>query len=157
MDSASGSESAEHSGSQQKGSKMFRKTTFEVTTLGLALTVLASVAQAETTELTDAQMDQITAGAFQVVPGTFNLVDSQNPQKTYTFRSATLDFTDGAVVWTPVAVYWYGAPTNLAFGVLTSANGQVAWDGGYTVTTGPISGTPTQIVLQVSGVPTKVL
>jgi hypothetical protein len=135
---------------------MFRKITVEVTTLSLALTVLASVAQAETTELTDAQMDQITAGAFLVVPpGTFNLVDSQN--KTYTFRSATLDFTDGAVVWTPVAVYWYGAPTNLAFGVLTSANGQVAWDGGYTVNTGPISGTPTQIVLQVSGVPTKVL
>ena len=72
---------------------MFRRTTVEVTAVGLALTVLASVARAETTELTDAQMDQITAGAFQVVTGSFNLVDSR--QITYTFRPATLDFTDG--------------------------------------------------------------
>jgi hypothetical protein len=146
---------------------MFRKTTVEVTTLSLALTVLASVAQAETTELTDAQMDQITAGAFQVVPGTFNLLDSpgcvsgacspSGSQNMYTFRPATSDFIDNRdVVWTPVAVYWYAAPNNLAFGVLTNAGGQ-AWDGGYTVTTGPISGTPTQIVLLVSGIPTKVL
>ena len=119
----------------------------------LALAILASTALAG--ELIDAQMDQITAGAFQVVPTTFNLQASQN---LYTFRPATLDFTDNSgAVWTPVAVYWYGAPTNLAFGVLTSANGQVTWDGGYTVNTGPISGTPTQVVLQVSGVPTKVL
>jgi hypothetical protein len=121
---------------------MFRKTTAEVTAVGLALTVLASVAQAETTELTDAQMDQITAGAFQVVTGTFNLVDSL--QKTYTFREATSDFIDNSgIVWTPRAVYWY--PNNLAFGVLTNADGQT-WDGGFTVTTGPISGTPTKVL-----------
>ena len=139
---------------------MFRRTTVEVTAVGLALTVLASAAPAETIELTNAQMDQITAGAFQVVPATFNLVDSR--QITYTFRPATLDFTDGNAVWTPVAVYWY--PT-AAIGVLTNAAGQT-WDGGLTVTTGPISGTPGQVIVlngpmwsqvTVSGTPTKVL
>lgn len=139
---------------------MFRRTTVEVTAVGLALTVLASVARAETTELTDAQMDQITAGAFQVVTGSFNLVDSR--QITYTFRPATLDFTDGNAVWTPVAVYWY---STAAIGVLTNAAGQT-WDGGLTVTTGPISGTPGQVIVlngpmwsqvTVSGTPTKVL
>jgi hypothetical protein len=107
---------------------MFRRTTVEVTAIGLALTVLASVVRAETTELTDAQMDQITAGAFQVAAGTFNLVDSR--QSTYTFRPATLDFTDGNAVWTPVAVYWY--PNSTAIGVLTNAAGQT-WDGGLTI------------------------
>ena len=141
---------------------MFRRTTVEVTAVGLALTVLASVARAETTELTDAQMDQITAGAFQVVTGSFNLVDSR--QITYTFRPATLDFTDGNAVWTPVAVYWYPNST-AAIGVLTNAAGQT-WDGGLTVTTGPISGTPGQVIVlngpmwsqvTVLGTPTKVL
>jgi hypothetical protein len=136
----------------RRGAKMLRKTIVGVTAVGLALTVLASGALAETTELTNAQMDQITAGAFQVVQTTFNLVASQD---MYTFRPATLDFTDNSgAVWTPVAVYWY--PNNIAFGVLTNAAGQT-WDGGFTVTTGPISGTPTQVILQVSGTPTKVL
>jgi hypothetical protein len=142
---------------------MFRMTTVKVTAVGLALTALASVARAETIELTDAQMEQITAGAFQVVPGTFNLVD--NRQITYTFRPATLDFTDNsAAVWTPVAVYWYPSGS-IAYGVLTNAAGQT-WDGGFTVTTGPVSGTPGQVVVlngpmwsqvTVSGTPTKVL
>jgi hypothetical protein len=120
---------------------MFRKITVEVTAVGLALTVLTSVAQAEATELTDAQMELITAGAFQVVAGTSNLVD--NSQITYTFRPATSDFIDNSgVVWTPRAVYWYA--NNLAFGVLTNAAGQT-WDGGFTVTTGPMSG-PTRVL-----------
>jgi hypothetical protein len=132
-----GIESAQHNVEPAEGgAKMFRKITVEVTAVGLALTVLASVAQAEATELTDAQMELITAGAFQIVSGTFNLVDSL--QNTYTFRAATLDFIDNSgVVWTPRAVYWYA--NNIAFGVLTNAAGQT-WDGGFTVTTGPMSG-----------------
>ena len=131
---------------------MFRSVA--VTAVGLALTVLANVAQAETTELTDAQMDRITAGAFSVPIGTFNLVDCGGtmacafPQSTYTFRPDTLDFTDqNGVVWAPVgSVYWFGG---VAFGVLRDPTGRI-WDGGSTVTTGPVSGTPTQ-TLQFSG------
>jgi hypothetical protein len=129
---------------------MFRSVA--VTAVGLALTVLANVAQAETTELTDAQMDQITAGAFSVVFGTSNLQDcggtmacSAFPQSTYTFRPDTRDFIDlnSGVVWAPVgSVYWFGG---VAFGVLRDPTGRI-WDGGLTVTTGPISGTPTQIL-----------
>lgn len=115
---------------------MFGKITIEVTAIGLALTVLTSVAQAEAIELTDAQMELISAGAFQVVPSTFNLLDSL--QHTYTFRPNTSDFIDnGGVVWSPRAVYWYS--NNIAFGVLTNAAGQT-WDGGFTVTAGPMSG-----------------
>jgi hypothetical protein len=125
---------------------MIRKTTAKA--VGIALTGLVSIAPAEATELTDAQMDQITAGAFQVAAGTLNLLDTtQQPlgQKTYTFRPATLDFIDMAtdVVWTPKVIYWF--PNSLAFGVLTNAAGQT-WDGGLTVTSGPISGTPTMAI-----------
>jgi hypothetical protein len=131
--SPAGVESPAQCGASKKGAKMFRKITVEVTAVGLALTVLASVAQAEATELTDAQMELITAGAFQVVATTSNLVDSR--QITYTFRPATSDFIDNSspagVVWTPRAVYWYA--NNTAFGVLTNAAGQT-WDGGFTVT-----------------------
>src|SRR5512132_3011335 len=130
-----GIESAQQCGASRRRAKMFRKITVEVTAVGLALTVLTSVAQAEAIELTDAQMEVIRAGAFQVVAGTFNLADVN--QMTYTFRPATSDFIDNSgVVWTPRAVYWYA--NNVSFGVLTNAAGQ-AWDGGFTVTTGPMS------------------
>jgi hypothetical protein len=120
---------------------MFRRTTAEVTAVGLALTVLASAVQAEAAELTDAQMDQITAGAFQVVAGTLNLLDSR--QITYTFRPVTSDFTDNSGgVWTTRAVYWYA--NNIAFGVLTNASGQ-SWDGGFSATTGPLM-SPTNVL-----------
>ena len=135
---------------------MFRKANAEVTVVGFALAVLASAAQAETVELADVQMDQITAGAFSVPIGTFNLVDcggavgcSTLPQSTYTFRDTTGDFTDqNGAVWTPVgSVYWFGG---VAFGVLATPDPQTGlmriWDGGATITTGPISGTPTKIL-----------
>jgi hypothetical protein len=128
---------------------MIRKTTAKA--VGIALTGVVSVAPAEATELTDAQMDQITAGAFQVAVGSLNLLDCGGtpacsfPQNTYTFRPATSDFTDNSgAVWTPKVIYWF--PNSLAFGVLTNAAGQT-WDGGLTVTSGPISATPTMAIV----------
>jgi hypothetical protein len=116
---------------------MFRKTNAEVTVVGFALAVLASAAQAETVELADVQMDQITAGAFAITATTNNLVDINN--NFYIFNAATSSFTDTlGVVWNPAPIYWYHA-NGLAMGLLIGPQGQI-WDGGYYSLSGPLIG-----------------
>jgi hypothetical protein len=118
-----------------KGVKMFRKANAAVTVVGLALAVLASATQAETVELTDVQMDQITAGAFAIAASTNNLVDINN--NFYIFNPVTSTFTDTQnIVWTPAPMYWYHA-NGLAMGLLVGPQGQL-WDGGYYSLSGPL-------------------
>ena len=109
---------------------MFSKTT--ITAVILMFALLASAAQAEVVELTDVQMDQVTAGAFGVQVGTFNLYDIRG--YTYTFQSGNYFIDNQGVVWAPRAIYYFS--DNIALGVLTNAAGQV-WDGGYNALTGP--------------------
>lgn len=118
--------------------------------VALVLAVLASATRAETTKLTDAQMDQITAGAFLVSPSptsaggpapaavsaavapvlapNLNLNDING--NTYSFRLASNDFLDNhGFVWQPVVIDYYSS--NVAVGVLyNTATGQT-WNGGY--------------------------
>jgi hypothetical protein len=116
-------------GARQKEAKMFRKTT--TTAVSLMFALVASAAQAEVVELTDVQMDQITAGAFGVYPGTSNLYDIRG--FTYTFQSGNFIDNQG-VVWAPRAIYYFS--DNSALGVLINTAGQV-WDGGYNAINGP--------------------
>ena len=130
---------------------MFRKITAEVTAVGLALTVLASAAQVKATELTEAQMDQITAGAFQVV-GAKNLLDSSN--NLYIRQADPTQYLVGTVVWSGNLTFFNGTPTTpglpavtpYAVGTLIGPGGQMN-TGGFVVAPGyPIVG-----VLGVSG------
>ena len=111
---------------------MFRKITAETTAVSLTFALLASAAQAEVVELTDVQMEQITAGAFGVAPGTSNLYDIRG--YTYTYQSGNNFIDNQGVVWTARAIYYFS--DNSALGVLINAAGQV-WDGGYNAVTGP--------------------
>lgn len=116
---------------------MFRKTTAEVAAVALALTVLASVAQAETTELTDAQMDQITAGVFLVVGGV-NLQDSS--ENLFIRQAVPTEYLAGTVLWRsdladPIRYFPANGPSPAyAVGTLIGP-GEVRNTGGYTAPT----------------------
>jgi hypothetical protein len=108
--------------------------------VGLALIVLAlSAAQAKATELTEAQMDQITAGAFQVVGGV-NLVDSIN---NLYIRQAnpTQYLVGGTDLWSGNVRYFDGTAPGLppvtpyAVGTLIGPLGQMN-TGGFVVPPG---------------------
>jgi hypothetical protein len=108
---------------------MFRKTTSGVAAVGLALAVLASEAQAEGVELTDGQMDQITAGAFAAIGNTYDMVDVNNIIYKSAAPGSTIYIDSGNVSWQATVLYYF--PNNVVFGVLINPlTGQI-WDGGF--------------------------
>jgi len=129
---------------------MSRKFVAQATAVVFALAVLANAALAEAAELADAEMDQITAGAFvSFDPATNNtntIIDSYNVIYTRTIDNNYVDST--GVTWTPLVLYYFSLPSEVttagtvtpAVGVLyNTATGQF-WDGGFGVV---VSGTYT--------------
>ena len=106
----------------------------------LALAVLTSAARAETVELTDAQMDQITAGAFEVVNGA-NLRDSsgtlysaQSPQPTTQYKITEAGMrpaTEVGTVWTGNIMLFLNRPGVPPYGVGTLTGPGGPRDGGF--------------------------
>jgi hypothetical protein len=123
---------------------MFSKITAEVTAVGLALIVLAlSATQAKATELTEAQMDQITAGAFQVVgglpPGGLgNLQDISN--NVFVRQADPTKYLLGTVEWTGNVRYFDGTapglPTVTPYAVGKLVSGTQMNTGGFVVPPG---------------------
>jgi hypothetical protein len=122
---------------------MSRKPVAQATAVVFALAVLANAALAEPVELTDAKMDQITAGAFvSLDPATNNtniIMDSLNVTYTRTIDNNYVDST--GVTWIPLVLYYFSSPSQVtpdgtvtpAVGVLyNTATGQF-WDGGFQV------------------------
>ncbi len=125
---------------------MFSKITAEVTAVGLALIVLAlSATQAKATELTEAQMDQITAGAFQVVGGlppggSGNLQDISNNLFIRQAADPTKYLVGGTVTWMGNVRYFDGTapglPTVTPYAVGTLVSGTQMNNGGLVVPPG---------------------
>ena len=114
---------------------LHKKAADVVAAVALALVVLtlgvrANDARAETAELTDAQMDKITAGAWTRGAG-FDLVDSFGIYYRFVSTGPGTGYyldTNNAQ-WNIVGTVYF-LSNNHAFGVLITPN-QVLWDGGY--------------------------
>ena len=111
---------------------MSRETAAETVAVVLTLGILASPVRAELLELTDTQLDNVTAGAFTVV--------ANNPLQLtgyYNAAPVTLQSTDnglhytgpGNVTWTTQVLY-ISTTQGFAVGVLYNPQYQY-WDGGY--------------------------
>jgi hypothetical protein len=116
---------------------MSRKTVVEAGAIILTLGILASPAGAEPAKLADAQMDNITAGAFQVAsaftPGSF-LITGSLQGVSITLRSTDngityTSVTDQNVVFTAQALY-ISTSQGFALGVLSNSQNQY-WDGQF--------------------------
>jgi hypothetical protein len=101
----------------------------------LALSTLSSVALAEPVELTEAQMDQVTAGAF-LYDSAGNLTDIYGFVYTYDSATGLYHSADGWVWEAPNGIYYAEAgrhaqtePT--AYGWLINWESDLIWDGGF--------------------------
>jgi hypothetical protein len=122
---------------RRRKKRMSHKTAAKAAAVVLALAVLTSAARAEAAELTDAQMDQITAGAFLVVgglpPGGLgSLQDSSN--NLYIRQTVPTQYLVGTVLWEGNITYFPGNPP-YAVGTLIGPAGTAPRDGGFTVPT----------------------
>jgi hypothetical protein len=109
--------------------QMSRRTTAELTASAFALAVLVSTPPVQAAELTDAELDQITAGAFIADPSNNIIVDINQHSYTRISDTAPYNYIDElGNTWTPAVLYYDG---NTAIGVLIGPNGQI-WDGGFT-------------------------
>ena len=110
---------------------MSRRTTAELTASAFALAVLVSTPLGHAAELTDAELDQITAGAFTADSSNNTIVDVNSHSYTRVSDTAPYNYTDElGNYWTPAVLYYYN---NIAIGVLIGPGGQI-WDGGFNIT-----------------------
>jgi hypothetical protein len=101
----------------------------------VALGTLSSVALAEPVELTEAQMGQVTAGAFQA-DSAGNLTDIYGFVYTYDSLTGRYQSSDGRVWEAPNGIYYAEAgrhsQTELAaYGWLINWESDLIWDGGF--------------------------
>ena len=93
----------------------------------LALGTLTGAALAEPVELTEAQMDQVSAGAF-AYDSAGNLQDTYGFVYTYDPESGLYQ-DDAGVVWeAPAGIYYH--EDGHAYGFLWNGELGVPWDGG---------------------------
>lgn len=109
---------------------MSRETAAETVAVVLTLGILASPVRAEPVKLTNQQMDNVTAGAFQVVGNLNTLVGFHN-QQNITLQSMDngAHYTGGGTTWTTQVLY-VSTTQGVAVGVLLNPQSQY-WDGEF--------------------------
>jgi hypothetical protein len=105
----------------------------------LALSALTSVALAEPVKLTDAQMDQVSAGAWFYDSATQNLSDDQGRVFTFSGTPGLYYGGDGTAWQAPFGIYYAAAgahfiPDPVAYGFLVNLTSGHIWDGGLCCT-----------------------
>ncbi len=114
---------------------MTRKIARGSAAVALALGALTSVALAEPVELTEALMDQVSAGAF-LADSAGNLTDVYGFVYTYDPASGLYQGSDGMVWEAPNGIYYaeagrHGQSGLTAYGWLWNSETDLIWDGGF--------------------------